>query len=179
MAQRRKNLTAMSNPSQNAIQSDSQAIPARKRWSKPRKSIKSPGTKALVIAKRVQGDSKRKIARDLNLPRVTVTSILDESNLDQQLTSGKLQSAGLISRAIGVIETRLRLNSENAAIKVLENTIWPLNEKQGRNAGDPGLTLAIQNLMGNVSVTTTNSALPTEQPKSATLDVVPLPAKTE
>ena len=32
------------------------------------------------------------------------------------------------------------------AIKVLENTIWPLNAKQGK-APDPGLTIAIQNLM--------------------------------
>jgi hypothetical protein len=139
--------------SQNAISPQLEAptatIRVSKGWTKPKRSIKSPATKAAVVAKRCQGDSKRKIARDLKLPRVTVGSILDEANLDQQLTSGQLQSAGLIPRAIGVIEHRLSLNSENAAIKVLENTIWPLDRKNSnRSLGhDTLLQVAITNLI--------------------------------
>lgn len=118
---------------------------------KPKRSNKAPAVKAAVIAARATGSAKRKIARDLKLSRPTVEVILKESEIDLQLSTGRSLTAGLIPRAIGVIEHRLSQNSENAAIKVLEATIWPLNKQAGKQ-NDPHLTLAIQNLMGNVTV---------------------------
>jgi hypothetical protein len=144
-----------------------------------RKSRKAPGLKADVITRRVQGQSKRSISKDLGITRGTVATILEESHIEQHLETYQAQSVELVPEALRVMKVRLSMNSENAAIKTLESTIWPLNAKQNSKAADPGLVLAIGQLMGNVSVTTTNSALLADQPKSTTLDVVPLPAKTE
>jgi transposase-like protein len=129
--------------SQNAQQAHLQGIPARK----PRRSTKPPHVKAQVIAKRyVENKQIAEIARDTGMSRPTVYAILDEANLDGQIETGRKLSAGLIPQAIKVAEIRLAANSENMAIKVLENTIWPLNAKTSKT-NDPSLTLAIQNLM--------------------------------
>jgi DNA-binding transcriptional MocR family regulator len=119
--------------------------------SKPRKCRTAPGIKTAVIQRRVSNQSKRKIASELGIGRNTVTRILEDSHVEQALECGIQASVGLIPQAIRVAEFKLSQNSENMAIKVLENTIWPLNTKQGKPQ-DPGLTLAIQNLMGNVTV---------------------------
>lgn len=123
------------------------AIPALK----IRRSRKAPAIKTAVIIKRSQGQDKTSISNDLGIARNTVTRILEESNVEQTIEANRAASLGLIPSAIRVAEFKLSQNSENMAIKVLENTIWPLNTKQGKSA-DPGLTLAIQNLMGNVTV---------------------------
>ena len=133
-------------------------IPARK----PRKSTKPPAIKASVITRRVQGQSKRSIARDLHITANTVDTILEESQIDSHLESGQRLSVTLIPEAIRVAKHRLSQNSENMAIKVLENTIWPLNNvKRSGMADNIGLTVAIQQLI--MPNTTTNSVPALEQ----------------
>jgi transposase-like protein len=132
---------------QNSQPSDSQAIPALKR---PR-SRKSPAIKTAVIAKYAQGQDKTSIANELGITRNTVRAIVNETDVDRHLSANQTVSLELIPRAIQVAHDRLAKGSENMAIHVLENTIWPLNAKTSKSI-DTGLTLAIQNLMGNVQV---------------------------
>ena len=175
MAQRRKNLTAMSNTPKSALQSDPKAIVGYK----TRKSIKAPIVKGQVLLRRAQGQPKSRIAKDLGMAHNTVTSILREADFDGQIARGQALCSTLVTKAVDVVDQRLTKGSENAAFKLLEGIGVLGRESKPTRPPDTGLTLAIQNLMGNVSVTTTNSALPAEQPKSTTLDVVPLPAKSE
>lgn len=100
-----------------------------------------------MIVQRSQGRAKSHIAKDLGITHNTVNRILEESDVERLCTAGQQLSAGLIPQAIRVAEHRLSQNSENMAIKVLENTIWPLNGKN-RSAGMRGdLMVNIQNLI--------------------------------
>lgn len=145
------------------------AAPAKaelRRPYKPKTSRKAPATQNAILAKRAAGHSKAKISRDLGISPNTTTSILELNDFDRNLQTEQRESLRLIPRAIQVAHDRLAKGSENMAIHVLENTIWPLQSKTSKQS-DPGLVLAIQNLMGNVTVqspasspaTTTNSAL--------------------
>jgi hypothetical protein len=139
----------MSSAPQNALQSDSQPITATINVRKQRKSNKSPAVKAAVLVQRANGAQKSQIAKQLDIARGTVDAIIEEANLDVQLQSGVLQSVTLIPEAIRVAKHRLSQNSENMAIKVLENTIWPLEHNPGnRGLGhDTLLQVAITNLI--------------------------------
>ena len=92
-------------------------VPQRKRL---RRLRKPPALKAEVIVRRVNSQSKSKIAHDLGITRPTVTRILEESNIEQYLVSGQLQCARLIPKAVNVVSDRLDKGSENAAFKLLE-----------------------------------------------------------
>ena len=131
-----------------------------------RRSRKAPGIKAEVITRRVQGQSKRSISKDLGITRNTVATILEESHIEQHLQTYQVQSVELVPEALRVMKVRLAANSENAAIKTLESTIWPLNAKQSRTP-DAGLTVAINQLMGNVTV---------QQPQQVTKDMTVIEA---
>jgi hypothetical protein len=125
---------------------------------KPRKSLKPPAIQSAILAKRASGSSKAKIAKELGMAVNTVTNVLELNDFDRSLESEQRESLRLIPRAIQVAHDRLTKGSENMAIKVLENTIWPLQSKTSK-ASDPHLTLAIQNLMGNVQVNADTSTL--------------------
>lgn len=113
---------------------------------KRHKSRKAPAIKTAVIVQRAQGKAKSHIARDLGITHNTVNVILEESDIERHLSANQAASLSLIPAAIRAAHVRLKMNSETMAIKVLENTIWPLNGKTGK-ANDAGLTLAIQNLL--------------------------------
>ena len=115
---------------------------------KTSRSRKAPSLKTAVIVKRSQGQDKTSISKDLGIARNTVTRILEENDVTRDIEANQRVSLGLIPRAIQVAHDRLTKGSENMAIKVLENTIWPLNQKQGKGLGaDVQLNLAIQNLI--------------------------------
>jgi hypothetical protein len=114
---------------------------------KPKKTLKAPAIQAKVLTHRALGTPKHKIAKELGIDKRTVNSIIDLHNFDQDIETGRALSVGLIPESIRVAKHRLSQNSENMAIKVLENTIWPLNAKQMRAPTDVQLTLAIQNLI--------------------------------
>jgi hypothetical protein len=133
---------------------------------KPLRTRKAPTIQNAVLAKRANGSSKAKISKELGIAHNTVTNILELSNFDRSLDLERQNSLELIPLAIRTAKHRLSQNSENMAIKVLENTIWPLNAKQSK-APDAGLTIAIQNLM----------QVQAPQPEKPAIDIAPEPAK--
>lgn len=135
--------SAVQQPSQNASPAQLAPITAKKL----RRSRKAPAIKAEVITRRIHGQSKRSISRDLQITANTVDTILEESHIEAHLKLGQQRTAGLVSSALDVIEKRLAQNSENAAIKLLDATIWPLQERAGRAKPDTILNLAISNLI--------------------------------
>lgn len=139
-----------------------QEKPYKKPWP-PKRSRKAPALKQEVVARRLAKQNKTFISEELGISRNTVTAILEESNTDRLVESGRLQVAGLIPESIRVVKHRLEKNSETAAFEVLKGIgVLGKDAKQIR-IGEPGLTLAIQNLMGNVQV---NAVVP--QAKDAT-----------
>jgi len=151
--------------------SDSQPIPAYK----PRKSIKPPAIQSAILAKRANGASKARIASDLSISKNTVTNVLELNDFDRNLDAERKESLSLIPLARAAVKARLEKNDGAIGIKVLENSIWPLNAKTSR-APEPGLTLAIQNLMGNVTV---QSKETTPVKQETAIDVSPSASETK
>jgi hypothetical protein len=145
------------NPSQDAPPSDSQP----RRAYKPTRSLKPPAIQSAVLAKRANGSSKRQISKDLGVAFNTVTNILELNNFDANLDAERKESLSLIPLARAAVKARLEKNDGAIGIKVLENSIWPLNAKTSRQP-DAGLTLAIGQLMGNVTVASTTELKPIE-----------------
>jgi hypothetical protein len=158
--------------SQNSPTSALEPIPATKKPYKPRKTLKPPALQAKVLTKRHMGDSKRQIAKDLGIAFNTVTSIVELNNFDSTLQSEQAESLNLIPLARNAVLERLKKNDGNIGLRVLENTIWPLNAKTSKQQ-DPHLTLAIQNLMGNVTVGQPGASAPANQPQTTTNSVLP------
>jgi hypothetical protein len=115
----------------------------------PRKSRKPQAIKTAVIAKMAQGANKSSIARDLQITRNCVTAIAEESNIEQVMQDAQLQTLSRVPAALRTLDVRLEKNSENAAIWLLDKCF---DGKKIAGKQEPGLTLAIQNLMGNVTV---------------------------
>jgi hypothetical protein len=65
---------------------------------------KSPQVQQAVIAKRLQGESKHKIARDLEMGRDTVDRIQNESQVEAAVAQGRTQLAELVPKAIQLIQ---------------------------------------------------------------------------
>jgi len=94
------------------------------------KSKKSESVKRSVIAKRLQGESKRKISRDLSIHRETVDNILDESQVEASLAQWKRDYLQLVPKALSIV-TRLLEDAQDgpvdkdlfgAALQVLKGT---------------------------------------------------------
>lgn len=115
-----------------------------------KRTNKAPSVKNAVVARRASGQSNSKIARDLGIAVNTVKSIANLTDIDKILEDQAFQSAKLIPEAIRVAGVRLAKDSENMAIKVLENTIWPMNERltgTKRMTGDVTLNQTLQVLL--------------------------------
>jgi len=65
---------------------------------------KSPQAQQAVIAKRLNGESKRKIARDLEMGRNTVDRILSESQVEAAVAQGRTQLVELVPKALQLIQ---------------------------------------------------------------------------
>lgn len=85
----------------------------------PTKSRKPQAIKNAVIVKRVNGQSKSSIARDLGIAVNTVNGIIEQSDIEKQLQDGLSQCANLISKSVKVIDQRLDKGSESAAFGIL------------------------------------------------------------
>jgi hypothetical protein len=120
--------------------SDSQAITAPKRS----RSIKPPSVKAAVISSRINGTSKLQISRDLQMSKNTVNRILEEADLDALMEDGRLSTLRRVPAALRTLDARLEKNSENAALWLLDKCF---DGKKIAGKQEPGLTIAIQNLM--------------------------------
>jgi hypothetical protein len=149
------------------------AQPQPRRAYKPRRTIKSQAIQNAVIAKHIGGTSKLQISKDLQLAPNTVTSILDLSNVDEVMADGRLATLKRVPAALKTLDIRLEKNSENAAIWLLDKCF---DAKNASRKPEPGLTLAIQNLMGNVTV---QSKETTPVKQETAIDVSPTISETK
>lgn len=104
--------------SPNAPQSQLQAIPATKR----RRSTKPTTVQNAVIAKYAAGEPKLQIAKDLQMARGTIDSILNASEIEQHLLEGRSDCIRMIPRSVRVMSDRLAKGSETAALAILRGT---------------------------------------------------------
>lgn len=94
------------------------------------KSVKPESVKQAVVAKRLQGESKRQISRDLSIHRETVDNILDESQVEASLAQWKRDYLQLVPKALAIV-TRMLDDAQTgpvdrdlfgAALQVLKGT---------------------------------------------------------
>ncbi len=118
-----------------------------------KKSKKPEATKQAVVSKRLQGDSKRKIARDLEINRETVNNILDESNVEAALAQWRRDYIRLVPTAMGVVQRFLADGSAEGAtidkdtftgaLQVLKGT--GVHEERTRSRNDVRVTQDLTN----------------------------------
>jgi hypothetical protein len=104
---------------------------------------KSPQVQQAVIAKRLQGDSKRKIARDLEMGRNTVDRILSESQVEAAVAQGRTQLVELVPKAIQLIPQAIDqgLTADEVPRSALEAAVHVVKgsgtyEERSRTRGD-------------------------------------------
>lgn len=104
---------------------------------------KAPKVQQEVIAKRLQGESKRKIARDLQMGRDTVDRILSESQIEEAVAQGRSRLLELVPKAVQLIETAIEqgLEADEVPRNALEAAIHVVKgsgayEERTRTRGD-------------------------------------------
>ncbi len=104
---------------------------------------KSPQVQQAVIAKRLGGDSKRQIARDLGMGRNTVERILSESQVEAAVAQGRTQLVELVPKAMQLIEKAIEqgLAADEVPKSALEAAIHVVRgsgtyEERSRTRGD-------------------------------------------
>jgi hypothetical protein len=104
---------------------------------------KSAPVQQAVIAKRLQGESKRQIARDLGMGRNTVDRILSESQIEAAVAQGRSRLVELVPKAIQLIGLAIEQgleadevprNALDAAINVVKGS--GTYEERSRTRGD-------------------------------------------
>lgn len=104
---------------------------------------KPEAVKQAVVSKRLQGDSKRKIARELQINRETVNNILDESQVEPALAQWRRDYLQLVPAALNVIKTVLLKHEDTevvdkdmlaTALQVLKGT--GVHEERSRSRND-------------------------------------------
>jgi len=106
-------------------------------------SRKAPQVQQAVIAKRLQGDSKRQIARDLDVNRRTVDRILSESQIEEAVAQGRSRLVEMVPKALQLIEIAIEQglasdevprNALEAALNVVKGS--GTYEERSRTRGD-------------------------------------------
>lgn len=104
---------------------------------------KSPQVQQAVIAKRLHGESKRKIARDLEMGRNTVDRILSESQVEAAVAQGRTQIVELVPKALQLIQRAIDqgLAADEVPKSALEAAIHVVKgsgtyEERSRTRGD-------------------------------------------
>src|SRR5437899_3125313 len=104
---------------------------------------KSEAVKQALVSKRLQGDSKRKIARELQINRETVNNILDESQVEPALAQWRRDYLQLVPAALSVVKTVLLQHEDTktvdkdmlaTALQVLKGT--GVHEERSRSRND-------------------------------------------
>jgi hypothetical protein len=121
------------------------------------RSYIAPAKRIAIIAKRAAGESKASISRQVHSSRDTVAKVLNEADFDSAVEQGRFNAVELIQVALGGLEKSMSKGDGQVCNRFLEN-IGVLVEKSGKRAQDPSLTLAIQNLMGNVTLAAPQAA---------------------
>ena len=111
------------------------------------RSVKPEAVKQAVVSKRLQGESKRQIARDLDIHRDTVDNILDESQVEAALAQWRREYLQLVPAALNIAK-RLLCDADAAgqadkdlfaaALQVLKGT--GVHEERTRSRNDVRVT---------------------------------------
>lgn len=118
---------------------------------KKSRSTIAPAKKIAILAKRATGGSKASISKDVGVAIGTVTKVLNENDFDRAIEEGRFQSVRLIPVALQGLEKSMSKGDGQVCNRFLEN-VGVLAEKSGKRVQDQSLVLAIQNLMGNVTL---------------------------
>lgn len=104
---------------------------------------KAPQVQQAIIAKRLGGDSKRKIARDLDVNRKTVDRILSESQVEAAVAQGRTQLVEMVPRAMQLIQKAIDegLEADEVPKSALDAAIHVVRgsgtyEERSRTRGD-------------------------------------------
>lgn len=120
------------------------------------RSIKAPAVKTEIIARRVQGQSRTKIAKEMGIAPNTVSSIVALSNIDSMMEDGRLGAMKRLPKALDVLDVRLEKNSESAAIWLLDKC-FDESKVQGKKMGsDVTLTQTLNVLLHGSTGETAN-----------------------
>ncbi|GEM_PF-5008214 len=115
-------------------------------------SKKPESVKQAVVSKRLQGESKRQIARDLEIGRATVDNILDESQVEAALAQWRRDYLQLVPTALRVTKQFLEDGERNApidkdvfngALQILKGT--GVHEERTRARSDVRVTKDLTN----------------------------------
>jgi hypothetical protein len=115
------------------------------------KSEKPESVKQAVVAKRLQGESKRQISRDLGIHRETVDNILDESQVEASLAQWKRDYLALVPKALAIV-TRMLDDAQTgpvdrdqlgAALQVLRGT--GVHEERSRSQNNVKISKDLTN----------------------------------
>jgi hypothetical protein len=114
-----------------AVSNAQNAIPEQlepRRATIKHKSIKPPSVQAAIIAKHAMGETKTQIAKDLDISRSTVHTILSSSDIEQQVLLGRSRAVSLIPKSLDVAEYRLSKNDGSMALGLLRGTQVLVNQ---------------------------------------------------
>ena len=118
---------------------------------KKSRSTIAPTVKNAILVKRASGQSKLSIAKEMHVAPGTVRKVLTEADFDQLIQQGRSDVMELVPDAIQGIKKACAKGDGSTAIRLLEG-VSVLGPKPRKLPSDPALTLAIQNLMGNVTL---------------------------
>lgn len=96
-------------------------------------SIKPPAVQALVIAKSLNGDSKRQIAEDLGIARDTVTKILSSAEIDQYVNEGKSELIRLIPDSVTALKKAIHAGKTTEEAQLVLRSTGVLAPEQNSN----------------------------------------------
>lgn len=83
-------------------------------------SRKSPAIKNEIVARRLMGQNKTQIARDLGIAKNTVSSVIELNDVDRMLEDGRIGTMQRVPEALKTLDVRLEKNSESAALWLLD-----------------------------------------------------------
>jgi hypothetical protein len=134
-------------------------------------SKKSESVKQAVVAMRLQGESKRQIAKGLAINRATVDTILDESQVEASLAQWRRDYLQLVPTALKVAKKFLEEGEQrgavdkdafNAALQVLKGT--GVHEERTRSRNDVRVTQDLTNATDTELDQSISDLLATPQP---------------
>jgi len=113
------------------------AIPSKPRKSYlSKKSMKAPAVQTAVVTRRALGQSKAQISQEVGIAKNTVSSIIEQSEIDRILEDQTLSCAKLLPKCVREVDYHLDRHSLTAALSLL--TPMVLNRDTAINASQVG-----------------------------------------
>ena len=126
---------------------EGQVLETKKNTVVRKRSIKPPAIQSEIIARRVSGQNKTRIARELGIAQNTVTSVLALNNVEAMFEDGRIGAMKRIPKALETLDVRLEKNSESAALWLLDKCFDDSKVTGKRMTGDVTLNQTLQVLL--------------------------------